>query len=312
MIGVISMNNRCHFEGWYFKCSTQGHTLAIIVGRAKEKFEEAFIQVIKSGDSKSYYIPYDTKTFSYQEEPFSLRVGSSIFTEDYMYLNIQGSISIKGIIYFDSFIKLSQKVWKKGLMGPFGYLPLMECYHDVVSMRHALWGKLLINDYIVNFENGEGYIERDWGTSFPNSYLWMQCNHFNQSSLSIMLAIADIPFLACNFRGFLCVISIENETRIFATYTGAKIEKIINEEDGISVCIRQGKEVIQVKTSYDKGHMLKAPNKGAMRGTVYEVLDGKMQLQMYYNERLKVNLKGERVAFERVGRVEDINHKIRL
>lgn len=306
------MNNRCYFEGWYFKCNTQENTIVFIVGKAREKGEEAFIQVIRNGDPKSYYIPYDIKTFSYQESPFSLRIGNSIFTEDYIYLNISGSINIKGIIYFNSFTRLPKKILQKGLMGPFGYIPFMECYHDVLSMGHNLWGKLLINDNLMNFENGKGYIERDWGNSFPKSYLWMQCNHFTQSSLSVMLAIADIPFLACNFRGFLCVISIEDETRIFATYTGARIEQITKEEDSIEVCIRQGKEIIRIKTYYDKGHMLKAPNKGAMKGTVYEVLDGKMELQMYYNEQLKAELRGEQAAFERVGKVEDIRHKISL
>ena len=108
------MNNRCYFEGWYFKCNTQENTIVFIVGKAREKGEEAFIQVIRNGDSKSYYIPYDIKTFSYQESPFSLRIGNSIFTEDYIYLNISGSINIKGIIYFDSFTRLPKKILQKG------------------------------------------------------------------------------------------------------------------------------------------------------------------------------------------------------
>ena len=305
------MNKEYYFQGWYFKCSTQDETIAVIVGSAKEKVEEAFIQVILSNEKKSYYIPYELKGFSYEEEPFKIQVGDNIFTKEYMHLNIvNSSISLTGCIYFDSFTTLPQHFLWKGLMGPFGYLPFMECYHDVLSMRHNLRGSLLINGKVINFEGGQGYIEKDFGNSFPKSYIWMQCNHFREPSLSVMLAVADIPFIGWNFTGFLCVISTQDKVRIFATYTGARLEIIEIEKEYVSVQIRQGKEVIRLTTYHQKGHMLKAPNKGAMKCTVYEELDGKMKLEMYYKNQLKVDMKGRQVAFEQVGKVEDMNHKI--
>lgn len=305
------MNKEYYFQGWYFKCSTQDETIAVIVGSAKEKMEEAFIQVILSKEKKSYYIPYKLKDFNHEEEPFKIQVGDNIFTKEYMYLNIiNSSISLTGCICFDRFTTLPQHFLWKGLMGPFGYLPFMECYHDVLSMRHNIWGSLLVNNRVINFEGGKGYIEKDFGNSFPKSYVWMQCNHFREPSLSVMLAVADIPFVGLNFIGFLCVISIKNEVRIFTTYTGAKLEMIETEKEYVSVQIRQGKELIKLTTYHQRGNMLKAPNKGAMKCTVYEELVGQMRLQMYYKDQLKVDMKGTQVAFERVGEVEDMNHKI--
>ncbi|MEF9958825.1 MAG: tocopherol cyclase family protein [Niameybacter sp.] len=305
------MSRAFYFEGWYFKCSTEEDTIVIIVGRARERVEEAFIQIIRSGDNRSYYIPYSLDCFKYTQEPFTLQIGKSIFKEEYMQLDIESpSITLKGALYFDTFTKLPQQFLQKGLMGPFGYLPFMECYHDVLSMGHTLWGQLRLNSTPMNFAGGKGYVESDWGNSFPKSYLWMQCNHFKQGSLSVMLAVADIPFLGCNFRGFLCVISIENQTRIFATYTGAQIEEIKIEDQSAVVQIKQGQEIIRIKTKYDKGHMLKAPNKGAMRETVYETLEGTMKIQIYHHEVLKVDQVGDRVAFECVGKVEETTHKM--
>lgn len=290
-----------YFEGWYFKCSTADQTIAVIVGQATGSQRSAFIQIFMTGSSKSYYIPYEQVAFIYREEPFYIQLEENIFTERYMKLKINyEDLVIEGRIEFDTLTKLPQKFWKKGLMGPFAFLPFMECYHDVLSMNHKLKGTMQINGITYNFKGGKGYIERDWGTSFPSSYIWMQCNHFKQGSLSFMLAIASIPFLGTTFTGFLCCLSIKGQARIFATYTGARIEQFNKDDKGIDIIIRQGKERIHVHTHNREGSLLKAPNKGAMKRTIYETLESKIELKLFYNEVLKVHEVGENVAFESV------------
>ena len=71
----------------------------------------------------------------------------------------------------------------------------MECRHGVLSMAHTLQGSVRMDGYVHSFEGGLGYVEKDSGTSFPRSYLWMQCNDF-PSACSIMISIAHIPFFA--------------------------------------------------------------------------------------------------------------------
>lgn len=290
-----------YFEGWYFKCSTIDQTIAVIVGKATGNQESAFIQIFMTGSLKSYYIPYEQVAFIYRESPFHIQLEENIFTERYMKLKInQEDLIIEGRIEFDTLTKLPQKIWKKGLMGPFAFLPFMECYHDVLSMNHKLKGIMQINGITHNFKGGKGYIERDWGTSFPSSYIWMQCNHFKQDSLSFMLAVASIPFLGTTFTGFLCCLSIKGKTRIFATYTGARIEQFNKDDEGVDIIIRQGKEHIHVHTRNREGSLLKAPNKGAMKRTIYETLESKIELKLFYNEVLQVHEVGENVAFESV------------
>ena len=51
-------------------------------------------------------------------------------------------------------------------MGPFSYLPLMECYHGILSMDHNISGSIDYNDQTIDFNEGRGYIEKDYGKSF--------------------------------------------------------------------------------------------------------------------------------------------------
>ena len=43
----------------------------------------------------------------------------------------------------------------------------MECYHGIVSMDHTVNGLIEINNEKIDFSEGRGYIEKDWGRSFP-------------------------------------------------------------------------------------------------------------------------------------------------
>jgi hypothetical protein len=51
-------------------------------------------------------------------------------------------------------------------MGPYAFVPFMECYHGILSMDHKINGQLIIHDEIIDFTGGKGYMEKDWGQSF--------------------------------------------------------------------------------------------------------------------------------------------------
>lgn len=100
----------------------------------------------------------------------------------------------------------------------------MECNHAILSMKNDIFGFIKINDKRLEFNRDSGYIEKDWGTSFPESYIWCQGNNFNKSNASFMLSIAKIPFKIFSFKGIICDLIIEDEEFKFATYNkGAKL-----------------------------------------------------------------------------------------
>lgn len=296
-----------YFEGWYFKCATEKETLAVIVGSTQGIQSTAFIQVLSSKDLKSYYMTYDIASYFYRKDPFHIQIEENVFTSTYMKLSIrEKNLILEGKVKFKSLTPLPCKVWKRGLMGPFAYLPFMECYHDVLSMHHTIGGKICLNDTVYNLNGGKGYIERDWGNSFPSDYIWIQCNHFRQESLSFMLAIAKIPFLGESFTGILCVLSIKGRTRLFTTYMGTSLQYFKDQEKALYITLKQGKECIQVKVNKKEGSILKAPNKGAMLREINEALGSSMELNIFYDDELKVSEQGVNVGLETVGNLKEL------
>ena len=65
----------------------------------------------------------------------------------------------------------------------YAWVPFMECYHSVVSMTHAVVGSVRFGAgpeaETFNINAGRGYIEKDWGRDFPETYVWMQGNSFD-------------------------------------------------------------------------------------------------------------------------------------
>jgi len=91
-------------------------------------------------------------------------------------------------------------------MGAFAYVPKMECNHGILSMHHTINGQVLFHKEAsseIDFTKGRGYMEKDWGTSFPSSYLWVQANHFEDPDTAFMISVAHIPFGLFSFTGVI-------------------------------------------------------------------------------------------------------------
>ncbi|MGN0998885.1 MAG: hypothetical protein ACI4PO_04980 [Faecousia sp.] len=149
------------------------------------------------------------------------------------------------------------------IMGPFRYVPFMQCRHSVYSIRHSVDGTLFINDTPYVFQDAIGYMEGDRGYSFPEKYAWTQCS-FTDGAL--MLAIADVPVGGFRFTGIIGIVFLQEKEYRLATYLGAKAVKI---EAG-EIIVRQGSFTLTVRPQGQAGHPLRAPVSGAMVRTIHE------------------------------------------
>lgn len=140
-------------------------------------------------------------------------------------------------------------------MGPFRYVPFMQCRHSIYSMRHSIDGTLSINGTPYLFQNAIGYMEGVRGYSFPMNYAWTQCS-FPDGAL--MLSIADIPIGGFHFTGVIGIELLHEKEYRLATYLGAKAVKITAGE----ILIRQGNLVLTVSPQNQSGYPLHAPVSG--------------------------------------------------
>lgn len=185
---------------------------------------------------------------------------------------------------------------KYNIMGPFSAFPFMECHHGVISLHHKINGKLNINNQDIVIEGGNGYIEKDWGTSFPKTYLWIQSNDFSNDKISIMVSIADIPFLGLEFKGCIAIVYYKGIEYRLATYNGVKILKY--DENGL--IIKRGKYKLKIDVKENNPQELLAPNKGEMSRTIYENISCRARFKFYKDKKKIFDLESNNTSFEYV------------
>ncbi len=273
-----------YFEGWYFKMALPGDdgmVLAIIPGISKSADDShAFIQVISS-TRESWYVRYPADQFKAEQDRFAVSIGNSTFSLEGISLDIEDAgISLKGIIGHIDPREFPVTLTSPGIMGWYAYVQRMECFHGVVSMHHKLSGTVSLNGQQISLLHGTGYIEKDWGTSFPSAWVWMQSNRFPSGDVSCMLSVARIPFLGRSFTGFLGFVLIGKRLIRFATYTGARIEKIEHDAQRCEVTIRTRKETIRFLGQLGIASPLVAPQGGTMERMITESITGTIALSV--------------------------------
>jgi tocopherol cyclase len=165
-------------------------------------------------------------------------------------------------------------------MGWYRYVPLMECYHGVVSLDHEIRGKLQCNDEVIDFNQGRGYIEKDWGSSMPESWIWMQSNHFPEEGTSFMLSVARIPWIGKTFTGFLGYFHHQGKTMTFATYTGARIRITDYSTNSVMISIKSGGLLIEITGHNHSEAPIKAPVMGAMERIIHESINAVLHIRI--------------------------------
>lgn len=278
----MSKNNK-YFDGYYFKHHKGNNTISFIPGKS---YDTTFIQVITNDKSYNFKFPHIEMDNTQANSP-QISVGSCTFSTNGIIINLDG---IQGKIRYSNPTPI-----KYDIMGPFKYFP-MQCRHGVISMHHKLDGYLNIGDQVLDFRGGTGYIEKDSGNSFPSKYLWVQCNDFPNKS-SIMVSIADIPFLGTNFMGCICVVWINNIEYRFATYLGVKIVCYSDEK----IILKQGKYLLIINiTQNNSHHPLYAPQNGKMTNIIRESNSSTANFKMFIHNKLVFDNSSNNVSFEYV------------
>lgn len=272
---------RQYFEGWYIKVVSRDerYALAFIPGIAmtREGERHAFVQVMHGSENKAYYHRFEAATFQPSDQSFAVAVGTNHFSEQGIVLELpdySGSLRFTGLTHWPKMLGAP------GIMGWYGFVPFMECFHGIVSMHHGLEGVLHINGEAVDFTGGRGYIEKDWGRSFPKAYVWMQSNHFGDTPASLIASVAHIPWLGSAFVGFISGFWLEGRLFRFATYTGAR-KRLLIHEDTVEINFKNPRTELRILAHKADGVALVSPLSGAMTGKVNESLQARIEVELF-------------------------------
>jgi hypothetical protein len=304
---------RNYFEGWYFKAAdlSKKNVIAVIPGISLGEHGQdshSFIQVIDSLSGTFKYFRYNISDFEHSSKEFKIRLGKSYFDKKTMILDLDSKEgSVNGRLDFHNIVDFPKTFLSPGIMGPFSYIPFMQCHHGIISVHHELTGTLSIDKVPISFNGGYGYIEKDWGKSFPENWVWIQCNSFEGSDVSVMFSFAKIPFLFKSFNGFISFIRINGKFYRFATYTGAKIIKLICSGNILEVKLKDENYTLKIKVENKPGLMLKAPKNGTMNRTISETISAVSEVEFTDNNGTVIfKGKGFNTGMEISGEISDI------
>ncbi|GAB4553298.1 MAG: tocopherol cyclase family protein [Anaerolineae bacterium] len=272
------------FEGWYFKLvdPTENHRYALIPGvflNADPTKSHAFIQVLDGLRGRSHYYQFPLATFQAASDRFEVSIADNFFSLHRIKVNLSGgAISVQGDLTFEGGTGWPVTLSSPGIMGWFGWIPIMECNHGVCSFDHVIHGVLTLDGVPISFESGRGYIEKDWGKSFPSAWVWMQTNHFEMPTVCLTASIATIPWVGRTFGGFIIGFWQAGKLYRFATYTGAKVEKLHVTDDFVTWIVRDRLHRLEMTASRAGGGLLHEPTRQEMHKRVEETLKASVEV----------------------------------
>lgn len=277
------------FEGWYFKIVDKNslYKFAFIPGIALGQNisqNHSFIQIVDGRNNSYQYLKFDEKSFGYNNNNFNVNIKSNVFSLDKIHLSLDYNRSgkakeIKGTLNLKNIISWPDSIVNPGSMGFYNYLLFMECYSQVCALNGEIEGSLKIDGEIVDFTGGKVYIEKNWGKSFPKSWIWIQSNSFENKSVSVTCSLATIPFPIRDFRGFLIGVTINSKFISFTTINNSKLLLKSLGQD-VELVAAKGNLQLTLKTKTDLSDFVlcMAPKNGHMIPLVKETLSGTVEM----------------------------------
>lgn len=318
-----AFRTRNYFEGWYFKLVVpeQNFAYAFIPGISYGAHGQghAFLQVLDGVAATSAYHRYATDEFRPAKDRFHLALGPHVFATKRLVIDLP---DLQLDLHFEGIHPWKKRFLAPGIMGWYGFVPRMQCYHGLVSYHHKLRGTITVNSKVYDAAGGVGYTEKDWGSGFPDAWVWCQSNHLSGTDrpASLMASVAKIPWLGASFTGFLATFLLEGELHLFTTWAGARVQSEFSTGGEVRLTFSAPGKRLTVRGTPRPGGDLASPVTGAeMAGKINESLTAELAVELQLGEELTyagtaswAGLEVSARAGEIIGRMDKIDSASRL
>jgi hypothetical protein len=266
---------RGYFEGWYFKSAFSDSAFALIPGISlAAEGPHCFLQVLDGESGASSYHRYPRDQFAFRSDRFEVRVGPNVFSMDGIHLELNG---LRGELRIRDAARWPSFPLAPSSMGWYSFARFMECYHGVILLDGVVEGSFGGR----KLSGGRFYLEKDWGSSFPRAWIWMQSNSFGPDhGTSVTCSIARVPFRGREFSGFIVGILVHGTLYRFTTYNGARIVRLSIGESSLDVRIRRGDQELSLRARRESGAELASPVLGEMSGRIEETLGATIEVAL--------------------------------
>lgn len=187
--GDITKNN--YFEGWFQKVyiPEQNTSIIIIYGIAtgNELTKTGFIQLLIPGH-EVIHLDFPQHEVALSKRKHEVKLGPNYFSSNRIHIEnkrVQLDLDI---------IPVAKKAFQQNSMGNFYLVPGLPCYHSVLQVNSFVKGHININNELIQLTRSSGYLEKNWGTSFPEKYFWMHAQDPLNSNNQVLYSQAEIKW----------------------------------------------------------------------------------------------------------------------
>ncbi len=281
-----------YFEGWYFKVSDPNtkksflFIYAVFNPDGQSPGSTAFMMVGNNspGTAALIYQEYDTETFSASYDAFDIAVSSDNRAfGDARTMHAEGSVSDIINECSWSFDMAVTETWP-GTMGWMENLANLQTYWHVGAMKARATGWIQWNDEQYEFENIIGYQEKNWGDEFPETWYWMQANHFDDpEACCLSVGGASMPIGPLLFKA--CGIGFRYQGRLYTFSFPQQPARITADVEPGSWHIegrkRNHKIVINGSCDTEQFINLMNPTISGIKPWTWESVNGSIRVRLY-------------------------------
>lgn len=191
-----NFNRNKYFEGWFQKIFSAKHqaSFVVIYGYATRNSNDTFgfIQM-HIPDEKPLLLHFPKEEVFCDPGQHLVRMGNNILTTERISVNtdeVEVDLSLDKNEPLRSF---------KNSMGYSYVIPNLPCYHSVLNKSHIVSGEINSKSSRFSLDNEIGYLEKNWGTSFPENYVWLHAVDPENMEVDLLFSQAEINWMGKKF-----------------------------------------------------------------------------------------------------------------
>lgn len=285
-----------YFEGWFQKIYSAEHNASFIIiyGYATQNSIESFgfIQLLLP-DGEPRFLYFHKNEVSCDPTRHVFKMGRQILSTEAIciqcndiniQLNLLGNKPIRTL---------------KNSMGYTYFVPGLPCYHAVLNPSHQVSGTIQAGQHHYSLDRATGYLEKNWGNSFPKSYFWMHAVDPLNPKISMLFSRAEIKWMGYNFIRHVGYFNNDGSALDLRLFKDFQLRTAAAEQN--QRLLRLGTKEVQLEVGIKHGKkvMFKGPANGNLSRTIPHHADAQVEVSLNQNGNPRTfRLKGN---FEQIG-----------
>lgn len=254
-----------YFEGWFQKIYIPELNTSIIIiygfATGNELTKTGFIQLFIPGNDV-IHINFPQHQINLSKQKHEVKLGPNYFSTNRIHIEHE-------LVELDiEIIPQTKKVPKQNSMGIFYLVPGLPCYHSVLQINSSIQGIIKINNELIQLTHASGYLEKNWGTSFPEKYFWMHAQDPLNSTNQILYSQAEMRWRNKTFIKHVGFIQLNGQSFDLRKIHRKQLVCNVYNSNQLEISINHMGIVLYFDLNEPTNTSFKSPSKGKMTNKI--------------------------------------------